>query len=622
MATSAYFVLLLGLVISQIECGSQSEDFKPQAQAEPNPPIWPDSVTVFGPGDSTTDIKKVVDAAYAKNGGQTPPDHGQWSEKRYAFFFKPGNYTVEVPVGFYTTVHGLGTSPTDVVFTSSKGVYCEEGDYTFSIGALNSFWRGAENFQTDADFAWDMDGHKGMLWATSQATSLRRIVVTNDLNLYQYRSGDPAAGLASGGNLANSEIKGAVASGSQQQFLSRNNRIGKWLNAVWNIVSVGTQNAPSSHCGADPPNGLQPFTTVDTTPVIAEKPFISIGESDKYMLNIPQVSRNRKGTDFSASQVGFEQVYVANPSNTASEINSKLKQGLHVVLAPGIYNLDASLELNHDNQVLLGLGLATLVAMNGTPAVTVGNVDGVRIAGVLLEAGPKLSQSLLQWGDPTTKYACKASNPGVGNDIFARVGGPSKPSPVQAKTMLHVSSGNVIIDNSWLWRADHSRAGIIKNRSNPVDVGIQIDGDDVVLYGAKTEHALTDQLQWNGNRGKTFMFQSELPYDVTQADFGDKGYTGYRVSSTVTEHEAYGIGVYHYFRDYAVTVKAAIVSPAHLESSFVAPLAVFLNGLGTVEHILNDKGNATKKASTPGAVAQWLCPAPSPSKSLAKRVLV
>ena len=93
----------------------------------------------------------------------------------------------------------------------------------------------------------------------------------------------------------------------------------------------------------------------------------------------------------------FSQVFVAsNASDSASTINAKLAAGLHVVLSPGIYELEDTLRLRMPNQVLLGLGLATLVAANGLPAVAVANVDGVRVAGVLLQAGTKPTSTLLQ----------------------------------------------------------------------------------------------------------------------------------------------------------------------------------------------------------------------------------
>lgn len=170
---------------------------------EPNPPVWPATVHVFSPSD--TKIQETIHAAFAKNGGHEPPDHGQFSDERFAFLFKPGAYSVDVPVGYYTTVHGLGGKPSDVEFTSAKGVYSTQGDYKFEIGALNSFWRGAENFKTHATHQWFPGEGVGMLWAVSQATFLRRIEVVHNLVLYQYTYGE-AAGFASGGYLSNSDV--------------------------------------------------------------------------------------------------------------------------------------------------------------------------------------------------------------------------------------------------------------------------------------------------------------------------------------------------------------------------------------------------------------------------------
>ena len=61
----------------------------------------------------------------------------------------------------------------------------------------------------------------------------------------------------------------------------------------------------------------------------------------------------------------------------------------------------------------------------------------------------------------------------------------------------------------------------------------------------------------------------------------------------VQEHVAFGAAVYKFFRDHPVTVATGISVPKAVESSFVAPLGVFLNGLGTLSHVLNKHGNAT-----------------------------
>lgn len=70
-----------------------------------------------------------------------------------------------------------------------------------------------------------------------------------------------------------------------------------------------------------------------------------------------------------------------------------------------------SLRVTHPNTVVLGLGLATLISTTGNPCITVGNIDGVRVSGLLLEAGPTKATSLLIWG--TGGYDGSESKPGV-----------------------------------------------------------------------------------------------------------------------------------------------------------------------------------------------------------------
>lgn len=173
-----------------------------------------------------------------------------------------------------------------------------------------------------------------------------------------------------------------------------------------------------------------------------------------------------------------------------------------------------SIKVTKANSVLLGIGMATLVATTGKPCIEVANVDGVRVAGVLLEAGETKSDSLLVWG--TKGYQGNGGNPGVASDVFARVGGRNDQHQHPAKTnsMITINSGNVIIDNTWLWRADHDKQGLVYSGNNPVASGAVINGDNVIAYGLAAEHTLGHMVEWNGNNGMTVFYQSEFPYDV------------------------------------------------------------------------------------------------------------
>lgn len=507
-----------------------------------------------------------------------------------------------------TTLRCLAWARIRTTFTGTRGVFCEQGDAAFDIGALNTFWRGAENFATQANYNWYAGGGNGMLWANSQAVSLRRVKVAGDLMLYQYIPPFEFAGYASGGYMASVEVDGTTYSGSQQQYFTRNCKITEWVDGVWNMVFVGTEGVDSSmnHCGAVP--GEQaPITAIDQTPVISEKPFISVDTNGLYFLNVPDIRTNAVGPDFNpGTSIPFSEVYVAkNETDTALTINEKIAEGLDIVFSPGIYQLTLAIEVTRPGTVLLGLGLATLVSANGNSCIEVADVEGVRVAGLLLQAGPEAPDALLVWGD--TKNPGNEANPGFVQDVYARVGGPDPSSaPVATEKMVQINSGHVIGDNLWLWRADHDVEGLVRAGRNPVQTGIEVVGDDVTMYGLFVEHTLRDQAIWSGERGRTYFFQCELPYDVAQ-DFGDGGFVGYRVVEGVSTHNAWGVGVYHFMRDHNVVIERGIQVPDALVANVVHPLSVFLDGFGEMVHVINDFGGNSSAGVEPGAVPSWYC---------------
>ena len=57
------------------------------------------------------------------------------------------------------------------------------------------------------------------------------------------------------------------------------------MDGVWNIVFTGVLGAPASHCASE--DGQYPYTTIDTTPQVAEKPYVTIDDAGLFYLNIP-----------------------------------------------------------------------------------------------------------------------------------------------------------------------------------------------------------------------------------------------------------------------------------------------------------------------------------------------
>jgi len=86
--------------------------------------------------------------------------------------------------------------------------------------------------------------------------------------------------------------------------------------------------------------------------------------------------------------------------------------------------------------VVLGLGFPTLRAENGIVAMTLADVDGLKVSGLLLEAGEVESPVLLQVGEPGCS-ASHAANPVVLHDISCRAGGAAPGSATSFVTVRH-----------------------------------------------------------------------------------------------------------------------------------------------------------------------------------------
>jgi hypothetical protein len=571
--------------------------------AEPNPPQWPDSVSVFDASMPAGDIASVVNAAFAVNGGDplTTCGNGEFSENRYAFMFLPGTYqNVDVPVGYYTSVYGLGLAPTDTVFNGGRGVYAEEGCGQYEIGALNSFWRSAENFHSTSNYAWAVG--TGMTWAVSQASPLRNVKVDNDLLLFEYiNEYCCAAGYASGGWNSGMDVGGSTKFGSQQQYMVRNSKSGAYDTPVWNGVFAGVTGAPAANCGMvnDLGSTNASVSVVDTVPLLAEKPYITSSDKGKtFQLVIPaaqaDVAAGPQWTSagFAKSTVvDFSNVYVTKTTDTSDIINAKLSAGLHVVVTPGIYHLDSALTLQHEDQVLLGLGLATLIApSNGEPCVKVGDVSGVRVAGLLLEAGKwETVGGMLEVGE-SGEFEGSVTNPVVLSDVFVRVGGPSTGvGPVG--TMFLIQSGYTIIDNTWLWRADHGVEGLVYNSENPVKNGLVVTADNVFAYGLASEHTIEDNVVWKGDNGVTLFFQAEIMYDWTEPTWE---HSCYKLGANVTGHTATGLGCYSYFRDASSYAIKGIDTSTAKSVNIDKAVSIFLDGNQNsgINNIMDDDGMA------------------------------
>ncbi|MFH9237522.1 coagulation factor 5/8 type domain-containing protein [Streptomyces anulatus] len=546
--------------------------FGEEVQAVPGGGDLGPNVHVFDP--STPDIQGKVDEIFKKQ------ESAQFGTDRYALMFKPGTYDdINAQIGFYTQIAGLGLNPNDTTFN---------GDVTVDAGwfdgnATQNFWRSAENLTLNP-----VSGTNR--WAVSQAAPFRRMHVKGGLNL-----APDGYGWASGGYIADSKIDGQVGPYSQQQWYTRDSSVGGWGNGVWNMTFSGVEGAPANSF-PEPP-----YTTLDTTPISREKPFLYL-DGDDYKVFVPEKRENARGISWgngtpAGESIPLDQFYVVKEGADAATINAAVEQGLHLLFTPGVYHIDETINIDRADTVALGLGLATIIPDNGVTAIKVGDVSGVKLAGLLVDAGPVNSETLIEVG-PENASADHSANPTSLQDVFVRIGGAG---PGKATTSIVVNSDDTIIDHTWVWRADHGEGwGWETNRA---DYGVRVNGDDVLATGLFVEHFNKYDVEWYGERGRTIFFQNEKAYDApNQAAIqnGDtKGYAAYRVDDSVDQHEGWGMGSYCYYNvDPTIIQEHGFKAPVKPGVKFHSLIVVSLGGNGQYEHVINDVGSPTSGPDT------------------------
>ncbi|KAI0095634.1 glycoside hydrolase family 55 protein [Daldinia grandis] len=562
-----------------------------------NETIFGPNVYVFDPKMPAANIQDKVVAIFKEM------EANEFGTERYALLFKPGVYNILFDIGFYTQVAGLGRNPDDVLIEGGANV---PAYWMPNRNATCNFWRAFENFSINASAA----TNNTTTIAVSQAAPLRRMHVrsSNGLWLFQVDPSTGAGGWASGGFMADSVVDNQVLPGSQQQWLSRNNKYGSWANAVWNMVFVGDSSAPSQDNFP-----ASAYTTVDRTPIMREKPFLFITAQGQYEVFVPALQTNTKGpswTDGSSTagvSIPIDRFYIVQPStSSAASINSALDSGKHVIFTPGIYKLDHALRVSRADTIVLGLGLPSLIPTCGQPALIVADVDGVTLAGLIIDAGEISSPTLIEVG-PSNSSADHALNPTFLYDLTLRTAGHTK-----NKVGITINSCNVVGDQLWLWRADHGDGAAWD--ANPTNNGVVVNGDNVTIYGLFNEHHKEFQTVWNGNNGRLYFYQSEIPYDPpNQESWMSKngranGFSSYKVADGVTNHEAWGLGIYSYFRDSPTKLENAIEVPETEGVKLHHITIVWLNGVSGSEitHIVNGVGGRVYANQPESAMRQTL----------------
>ena len=560
-------------------------------------PDFGPNVYIFDPGMPQSQIQATVDSIASQQVSN------QFGTQRYALLFEPGTYgsaadPLFFQVGYYTSVAGLGASPGDVVINGAVDSFnqCDAGSCT----ALVNFWRSLSNLTINfpAPPANAPCPQTAEFWAASQASPVRRVDVNGFVSLEDYCT---APSFSSGGFIADSQFSGStVLNGTQQQFVVRNSSLDGWTNSVWNQVFSGDVGAPAQNFG---PGGQ--YTTLAASPVTEEEPFLEQDPAGNYSVFVPAVQHNSSGTTWGAgpapgTTIPIQRFFLASPSTPVGVINAALVLGKDLILTPGVYSLDHPIVVTRPDTVVLGLGFPTLVPAHGNVSMLVASVPGVKLSGMIFDAGPVNSPALLQVGFPAGRGWSDPADPTLVQDVFFRIGGAT---PGEATNSLVVNSSQVILDDVWAWRADHGNG--VGWTSNVGDTGVVVNGDGVTAYGLFVEHYEKAQVIWNGRDGTDIFFQNEMPYDPpSQAAWMENpstdGYPAFLITRRAADFSGYGMGSYSFFNQglpiFATNAFEA-GSPPGLQLHDLLTIFLSTAGSGGISHVVNGTGGSSTIAN-------------------------
>jgi len=560
------------------------------------------NVIVISPSESVSTIASTLNAL----GTQQAPN--QFGTQRYEILFEPGTYgstasPLDFQIGYYESVQGLGQNPGQVVINGTIDSWnqCTNGVQT-QCYATDNFWRSISNLTINVTGLTGCNAGEDV-WAASQASPMRRVQINGNLTLMDYCGGTP--GWSSGGFISDSELNGTVENGSQQQYLVRDSNIGSWSNGVWNQVFCGDPGAPAQSFGSTPvaSGGPQPYTTLGTCPTTEEEPYLYTDSSSNYNVFVPSVQTNSSGPTWAngntpGTSLPLSTFYVIDASSTIAQINAALAAGDNLLFTPGVYSYDQTINVTNPDTKIVGLGFTTLIPTAGQTTMSVADVNGVNISGLIFDAGPTNSPTLLTIGTQGSTVS-HASDPVSVDDVFFRVGGAETGSVTDA---FIDNSNNSILDNIWSWRADHG-AGSGSWTSDTAATGLTVNGNNVTAYGLAVEHYQQYETVWNGQGGTVIFFQNENPYDVPSqsawmATSTQDGYPAFYIPNSVTTFHGYGMGSYSNF-DLGVPIEnaEAFEAPNTSGVQFNDLLTVWLNNSGGIQSVINGTGAAVSSTN-------------------------
>jgi hypothetical protein len=556
---------------------------------------------------------------------QQVPAASQFDSQRYAIFFQPGTYgsaaePLVFQVGYYTEVAGLGYTPHDTVIDGAIDVFnylCSNGNTDCNSDV--NFWRSLSNLTLNVDLPSSPPDYappiqesggpgcanSAEMWSVSQAAPIRRAIINGSVVFQDYCASDD---YASGGFIADSDITGDLDFYGNQQYMVRNSEIGGangCPGGLWNMVYSGVEGAPAPVFTGS----CQQNTVLSASPVTEEEPFPYTDSGGKLDVFVPAVQHNTTGPSWAngseaGTSIPLSRFFVASPGTPVAVIDAALALGKDLILTPGVYDLDQPIVVSRPNTVVMGLGFATLVPQHGNAAMIVTANTGVKLSGLIVDAGPVNSPVLLSVGVPGPG-AGTAADPDTIQDVYFRIGG-AETTPVSANVSLLDNASNSIIDDVWAWRADHGKdVGWTQNKA---DTGLVVTGSHVTAYGLAVEHYQKNEVIWSGQGGTNIFFQNELPYDPpAQSDWmqspSQDGYPAFLVTPNVTTFQGYAMGSYVVFIDTPATLydAEAFQSPDTAGVQFHNVFTVWIAGSGGDNSIINGAGGPATSAN-PGTV--------------------
>jgi len=589
--------------------------------------------------------------------GHTPGVTSQWSTKRFAFLIGPGVYPMENPsthsaepfkINYYTQISGVDLNRDQV--TIEPGINAlNDCDTTLSpkparcttIGGLNNFWRSLGNLMMNSSGLLNPDGSaaNALRYAVSQAAPIRNVHFEGlsgevpgggekGLLMCDWNTANYACGYTSGGFMANSKIDGALLAGSQQQFYVTHSSFTDWTAGTWNMVSM-------SNTGSLTPSNVDtstkspwtdtpgfPFTNLSSQVDIPGAPRL-VENSGNWAVTLgDQANTQYPVSEFTLIASDGDVPTTLTAADVAN-INASLQNNKGIIFMPGIYNVQATINVPND-KVVLGVGMSTLQCNSPTGACMTTGSEGVRVAGLTFDAGTTSTAAnpenvLLTVG---TQGEGSAASPDVLQDVYCRVArtDTSMASP-STHSCITVNANNAIGQNLWLWRADHdAQSGTDPNPENdlvPANIdqaqyGLIVNGNDVTMNGLFVEHFQNYLTVWNGQNGHVNFYQSELPYVLPEGDSASNpsvtcstpdGEITYQAETCpslyITKHatgfRGNGLGVYSYFAKQKIVAASAIeVAAGAQDVSITHAVTRWLNGItgsGINSIVQDDKGS-------------------------------